>query len=108
MLQLYFYHFLPLPSSNGKTLCLSALAGLASEGASQIVKKISGNGIQNGGFIIPQNKIDQFIAYKHLLTNKQSSDRGATSDKTIQDTVRGVLRNSLSKYWYTNADKSLY
>ena len=33
----------------GKTLGLSALSGLASEGASQIVKKISGNGIQTGG-----------------------------------------------------------
>ena len=52
----------------GKTLGLSALAGLASEGASQVVKKIS------GGFIIPQNKIDQLIAHKHLLTNKQKKD----------------------------------
>ena len=52
----------------GKTLGLSALAGLASEGASQVVKKIS------GGFLIPQNKIDHLIAYKHLLTNKQKKD----------------------------------
>ena len=52
----------------GKTLGLSALAGLASEGASQVVKKISGD------FLIPQNKIDQLIAYKHLLTNKQKKD----------------------------------
>ena len=52
----------------GKTLGLSALAGLASEGASQVVKKIS------GGFLIPQNKINQLIAYKHLLTNKQKQD----------------------------------
>ena len=58
----------------GKTLGLSALAGLASEGASQIVKMISGNGIQSGGFLIPQNKINQLIAYKHLLTNKQKKD----------------------------------
>ena len=58
----------------GKTLGLSALAGLASEGASQVVKKILGNGIQSGGFLIPQNKIDQLIAYKHLLTNKQKKD----------------------------------
>ena len=59
----------------GKTLGLSALAGLASKGASQIVKKISGNGIQSGGFLIPQNKINQLIAYKHLLTNKQTNKR---------------------------------
>ena len=58
----------------GKTLGFSALAGLASEGASQVVKKISGNGIQSGGFLIPQNKINQLIAYKHLLTNKQKQD----------------------------------
>ena len=57
-----------------KTLGLSALAGLASEGASQVVKKISGNGTQKGGFLIPQNKIDKLIANKHLLTAKQKRD----------------------------------
>ena len=57
----------------GKTVGLSALAGLASEGASQIVKKISGKG-QLGGFFIPQNKINQLIANKHLLTDKQKKD----------------------------------
>ena len=57
-----------------KTLGLSALGGLASEGASQIVKRISGNGVQTGGFLIPQNKIDQLITYKHLLTTKQKKD----------------------------------
>ena len=51
-----------------KTLGLSALAGLASEGASQVVKKIS------GGFIVPLNKINQLITYKHLLTDKQKKD----------------------------------
>ena len=57
-----------------KTLGLSALAGLASEGASQVVKKISGKGVQTGGFLIPQNKIDQLIMYKQLLTTKQKKD----------------------------------
>ena len=73
-----------------KTLGLSALAGLASEGASQVVKKISGKGVQTGGlrngshsasrfpkesgFLIPQNKISQLITYKHLLTDKQKRD----------------------------------
>ena len=52
-----------------KTLGLSALAGVASEGASQIVKKISG-----GGFLIPNSKIDQLIAHKHLLSDKQKKD----------------------------------
>ena len=54
-----------------KTLGLAALAGAASQGASQVVKKISGNGVQKGGFLIPQNKIDKLIANKHLLTKKQ-------------------------------------
>ena len=55
-----------------KTLGLSALAGLASEGASQVVKKISGSGSgQVGGFLIPQDKIQKLIDNKHLLTNKQ-------------------------------------
>ena len=79
----------------GKTLGLSALAGLASEGASQLVKKISGgnlmsdivgaertlatafkkiSGGQVGGFLIPQSKINQLIAYKHLLSAKQKQN----------------------------------
>ena len=57
-----------------KTLGLSALAGADSEGASQIVKKISGKGVQTGGFLIPQNKINQLITYKQFLTTKQKKD----------------------------------
>ena len=57
-----------------KTVGLSALAGAASEGASQIVKKISGKGSQTGGFLIPNSKIDQLITNKHLLSNKQKKD----------------------------------
>ena len=57
-----------------KTLGLSALAGAASEGASQIVKKISGKGSQTGGFLIPNSKIDKLIANKHLLSDKQKKD----------------------------------
>ena len=57
-----------------KTLGLSTLAGAASEGASQIVKKISGKGSQTGGFLIPNSKIDQLIANKHLLSDKQKKD----------------------------------
>ena len=58
----------------GKTLGLSALAGLASEGASQVVKSISGKGVQSGGFLVPQDKIDKLIEYKHLLLTKQRQD----------------------------------
>ena len=57
-----------------KTIGLSALGGLASEGASQLVKKISGKGVKTGGFLIPQNKIDKLIANKHLLSTKQKKD----------------------------------
>ena len=57
-----------------KTLGLSALAGLASEGATQVVKKISGKGAMTGGFLIPQDKIQKLIDNKHLLTNKQKQD----------------------------------
>ena len=78
----------------GKTLGLSALAGLASEGASQVVKKISGNGIQSGGFLIPQNKIDQLIAYKHLLTNKQKKD----ILNSLQSGGQLVVKSTKSQY----------
>ena len=57
-----------------KTIGLSALAGAASTGASQIVKKIAGKGVQKRDFLIPQNKIDKLIANKHLLSAKQTKD----------------------------------
>ena len=57
-----------------KTLGLSALGGLASEGASQLVKAISGKGVQTGGFLVPQDKIEKLIEYKHLLSTKQKQD----------------------------------
>ena len=61
-------------STIAKTMGLAALAGAASTGASQIVKKIAGKGVKTGGFLIPQNKIDKLIANKHLLTAKQQRD----------------------------------
>ena len=78
----------------GKTLGLSALAGLASEGASQVVKKIAGKGVQSGGFLIPQNKIDQLIAYKHLLTDKQKRD----ILNSIQSGGQLVMKPTKSQY----------
>ena len=51
-----------------KTLGLSALGGLASEGASQLMKKMT------GVYLVPQNKIDQLVANKNLLTMKQKKD----------------------------------
>ena len=78
----------------GKTLGLSALAGLASEGAAQVVKKIAGKGLQSGGFLIPQNKIDQLIAYKHLLTDKQKRD----ILNSIQSGGQLVMKPTKSQY----------
>ena len=76
-----------------KTLGLSALAGAASEGASQIVKKISGRGQgselfrtdtllsknlkgghQTGGFFLPYENIEKILPYSSMLTNKQAKD----------------------------------
>ena len=71
-----------------KTLGLSALAGAASEGASQIVKKISGRGQgslkrtdtlllrggQTGGFFLPHENIEKILPYSSMLTNKQAKD----------------------------------
>ena len=53
----------------GKTLGLSALGGLAEAGA----KKLIGSG-QQTGFLIPQDKINKLIEYKHLLSTKQKQD----------------------------------
>ena len=49
-------------------LATGALQALGSLG----IDKIFGKG-QSGGFLIPQNKIDQLIKYKDLLTKKQTN-----------------------------------
>ena len=54
----------------GKTLGLSALAGLASEGASQIVKKISGGQM----YQVPNNKLFMLAQLGDLLTKGQIGD----------------------------------
>ena len=61
----------PLLPTLGKTLDLSALAGAASEGASQILKKILGKGVKTGGVLVPQNQMHKLIPYKDLLNMKQ-------------------------------------
>ena len=57
-----------------KTLGLSSFGGLASEGASQLVKAISGKGVQTGGLIIPHNKINELMPYTNMFTTKQQRD----------------------------------
>ena len=58
----------------GKTLGLSALSGLASEGASQAFKSITRKGVKTGGFIVPQNRMHQLIPYKDLLNMEKKED----------------------------------
>ena len=54
----------------GKTLGLSALAGAASEGASQIIKKITGGQV----FQVPNKNLYKLAMMSHLLTPKQRND----------------------------------
>ena len=76
-----------------KTLGLSALAGLASEGATQVVKKISGSG-QTGGFFIPQDKIQKLLDNKHLLTKKQKEQILAALQSGGQVVVKPSAKQS--------------
>lgn len=54
-----------------KTLGLSALAGLASEGASQIVKSISGGGMH---YFVPRENLHYLAKNQHLLNKRQIND----------------------------------
>ena len=54
----------------GKTLGLSALAGAASEGAGQIIKKITGGQV----FQVPNANLYKLAMLSHLLTPKQRND----------------------------------
>ena len=54
----------------GKTLGLSALAGAASEGASQIITKITGGQV----FQVPNVNLYKLAMLSHLLTPKQRND----------------------------------
>ena len=60
----------------GKTLGLSALAGLASEGASQIVKKISGSQAPPAGqmYQVPNKNLYKLAQMGDLLTKGQIGD----------------------------------
>ena len=63
-----------------KTLGISALAGAASEGASQIIKKITGGQL----FRIPNDKLFMLAQMSNLLTPKQKRDL-ATAHQLMQD-----------------------
>ena len=62
-----------VPPAVGKTLGLSALARAASEGASQIIKKITGRHL----FRIPNENLFMLAQLSHLLTPKQKRDLAA-------------------------------
>lgn len=61
---------MPLPKKAIAPIATVALSGLAGLG----VDKIFGKGVQQGSFLIAQNKIAQLIAYKHLLSVRQRKD----------------------------------
>ena len=82
-----------------KTLGLSALAGLASEGATQVVKKISGKGMMTGGFLIPQDKIQKLIDNRHLLTNKQKQEILTALQSGGQVVVKPTKKNNQVDCW---------
>ena len=63
-----------------KTLGIPALAGAASEGASQIIKKITGGQL----FRIPNDKLFMLAQMSTLLTPKQKRDL-ATAHQLMQD-----------------------
>ena len=87
-----------------KTLGLSALAGLASEGASQIVKKISGGAM----FQVPDQHLYRLAMMDNLLTKGQIRDLAKAytdgSDMMFKITNKQVGNwywKYFSYYWYT-------
>ncbi|PFX26226.1 hypothetical protein AWC38_SpisGene9091 [Stylophora pistillata] len=69
----------PLLPTVAKTLGLSTLGGLASEGASQLVKAISGRGkpvktkvpVKNESYYIPPERLELLLPTRDLLTKYQ-------------------------------------
>ena len=84
---------MPLAKKAIAPIATGALSGLASLG----VDKIFGKG-QRGSFLIPQNKIDQFIKYKNLLTIEQK--------KQILEAFR-LVANYLSNQQQNKVEVSL-
>ena len=83
---------MPLAKKAITSLATGALSGLASLG----VDKIFGKG-QRGGFLIPQDKIAQLIAYKHLLSAALQSGNGLVI-KATKTKKGGFFRNTTGEY----------
>ena len=58
---------LPMAMPLAKKAIVPIAAGALSDLVSLGVDKSFGKGVQQGGFLIPQNEIAQLIKYKHLL-----------------------------------------
>ena len=91
---------MPLAKKAITSLATRALSGLASLG----VDKIFGKG-QRGGFLIPQDKIAQLIAYKHLLSAALQSGNGLVikATKTKKGGFLGTLLASIGVPLLLNA-----
>ena len=74
----------------GKTLGLSALAGAASEGASQIIKKITGGQV----FQVPNANLYKLAMMSHLLTPKQRNDL-AQAHNSAQDMLFKITQKQV-------------
>ena len=75
----------------GKTLGL--LAGAASKGASQVVKKISG-----GAFIVPRDNTGQLIAYKQMLT-EEKKDIYSMLYKQVMTSLSNQQQDKWEAFW---------
>ena len=63
------------------------------------IDKIFGKGVQQGGFFIPQNKIQQLIKYRHLLTagqKKQILDSLQTGSQLVIRPTRKQIEGGAS------------
>lgn len=71
------------------------MSGLRSLG----IDKVFGKGVQQGGFFIPQNKIEQLIKYRHLLTagpKKQILDSLQTGSQLVIRPTRKQIEGRAS------------
>ena len=100
---------LPIATKAVGPLATGALSGLANVGGT----KIFGRG-QVGGFLIPQNKIDQLIIYKYWLTEAQKKKivnaihtGGQIVIKPIKEQSGGFFGYFTGFNWYSNGSECI-
>ena len=62
------------------------------------IDKIFGKGVQQGGFLIPQNKLEQLIKYEHVLSagqKKQIFDSSQTGGRLVIRPTRKQIEGAL-------------